>query len=33
MSANVCRCGSYTRIRAAIQQAAGLALAAEGGGR
>ena len=33
MSANVCRCGSYTRIRAAIQQAAGLALAAEGGER
>ena len=33
MSANVCRCGSYTRIRAAIQQAAGMALAAEGGER
>jgi isoquinoline 1-oxidoreductase alpha subunit len=23
MSANICRCGTYTRIRAAIQQAAG----------
>lgn len=31
MSANVCRCGSYTRIRAAIQRAAGIGQLAEGG--
>ena len=31
MSANVCRCGSYTRIRAAIQRAAGSGQLAEGG--
>ena len=31
MSANVCRCGSYTRIRAAIQRAAGISQLAEGG--
>ena len=24
MSGNICRCGTYTRIRAAIKQAAGL---------
>lgn len=31
MSANVCRCGSYTRIRSAIQRAAGIGQLAEGG--
>lgn len=31
MAANVCRCGSYTRIRAAIQRAAGIGQLAEGG--
>jgi isoquinoline 1-oxidoreductase alpha subunit len=29
MSGNICRCGTYTRIRAAIKQAA----AQQGGGR
>ena len=33
MSANVCRCGSYTRIRAAIRQAAGMTAAVQGGER
>jgi isoquinoline 1-oxidoreductase subunit alpha len=31
MSGNICRCGTYTRIRAAIKQAAGApAIAAKG---
>ena len=33
LQGHVCRCGSYTRIRAAIQQAAGMALATAGGER
>ena len=32
MSGNICRCGTYTRIRAAIKQAAGLPAAAKSEG-
>jgi aerobic-type carbon monoxide dehydrogenase small subunit (CoxS/CutS family) len=30
MSGNVCRCATYTRIRAAIKKAAGISTAAAG---
>ena len=33
MSGNICRCGTYTRIRAAIKLAAGDGTASEGGSR
>jgi isoquinoline 1-oxidoreductase alpha subunit len=31
MAGNICRCGTYTRIRAAIKRAAGLAREPSGG--